>query len=128
MLPGPPRVQEITFMKPKSRTTLVALVAALSLVFAACRAKPSMASKSAAAYAEAQKKGLPVGEGEHGGHAAAEATASAGHEGMQMNHATMTGGDHSTITGMQHGAAKMPGIEHGAMNMPGMEHSAMNMR
>ena len=112
-------------MKAYSRITSIALVAALSFAFAACRAKPSMASKSAAAYADAQKKGIPVSGGEHGGHAAAEVTASTGHEGMQMDHATMTGEDRSAMAGMQHGAMKMPGMEHSTGQMAGMQHGAM---
>jgi len=112
---------------------LIALAGALSLAFGACRAKPSMASKSAAAYAVAQKKGLPVGEGEHGGHAGAEVTGSAAHEGMQMDQATMTGQDHSAMAGNQHGAMNMPGMAHGGKaetdhaKMAGMAHGAMNM-
>src|SRR2546430_169408 len=87
-----------------SRTFACGALIAVAAVFAACRGKPSMASRSAAAYAEAQKKGIPVTAGEHGGHAAEEATPSASdHSGMEgMNHATMTGMDHSTMSGMDH--------------------------
>lgn len=113
-------------MNNMNRTTacgaLIALAAALP--WSGCGGgKPSMASKSAAAYAEAKKKGIAVAAGEHGGHSAGKAApAPAGHAAMEgMDHATMTSGGHSTMAGMEHHA--MPGMEHGTM--PAMKHGAM---
>lgn len=48
----------------------LAAVASLSVLLAVgCGGKQSVASKSAAAYQEALEKGMPIGEGGHGGHA-----------------------------------------------------------
>ncbi len=128
-----------------SRTFACGALIALAAVFATCGGKQSMASKSAAAYVKAQKQGIPVSGGEHGGHAA-------DHAGVErMDHATMTGMDHSRMTGTQHGSMAgmndmkmraghtgMAGMDHGAMQsaehagmsgvdhaqMPGMQHGA----
>jgi len=105
-----------------SRTFACGALIALAAVFAACGGKQSIASKSAAAYVEAQKQGIPVSAGEHGGHAA-------DHAGVErMDHATMTGMDHSRMTGTQHGS--MAGMDHmkmraGHTGMAGMDHGAM---
>jgi len=130
-----------------------ALLAAITVV--ACGGKQTMASKSASAYDEAKKKGIPSEAGEHGGHSAepagaattgAETAPMAGmdHSAMAsmnhskipgMKHATagsgahdMAGMDHSSMAGMDH--AKMPGMQHGATaagsnDMAGMSHPAM---
>lgn len=98
------------------------------LLLVACGGKQTVASKSAEAFREAQKKGVPVGGEGHGGHSAsggehAAATDSTG------DHATMTGMDHSTMTtgtgamvGMDH--SSMPGMQSG-QSMAGMDHSKM---
>ena len=108
--------------------------------FIACGGKQTMASKSAAAYDEAKKKGTPIEAAEHGGHSAEPADAattttltatmpSMGHGGMPgMSQAQMNGLDHSAMAGMDH--SKMPGMNHdtgspGARGMAGMDHSAM---
>lgn len=101
-------------------TSLVAVLAVL-VASAGCGGKQSMASKSAAAYAEAKKKGLPISGGEHEGHAATTADGE-GHAAMEaMDHAAMEGVDHSKMAGMNH--SKMPGIDHS--KMAGMDHSKM---
>jgi uncharacterized protein involved in copper resistance len=97
-----------------------ALLAALAML--ACGGKQTMASKSAAAYDEAKKKGIPIASGEHGGHWAesgAEPPASAA--ATRIDHATTPGMDHGAMTGMDH--SKMSGMDHSAM--AGMEHSKM---
>jgi hypothetical protein len=112
----------------------------------ACGGKETMASKSAAAFDEAKKKGVPIAAGEHGGH-----SAEAGAETTGTDHAVMAGMDHRAMPGMQHGTpdsgandmtgmdqssmagmdhAKMPGTQHrasdsGAHDMKGMDHSSM---
>jgi hypothetical protein len=110
----------------------------------ACGSKQTMASKSAAAYDQATKKGIPIESGEHGGHSAEPATPTAtpenrsmpamDHEAMAgMDHAHMPAMDHSPMPGMQHstaatGAHDMARMDHGAMaamdhsKMPGMPH------
>ncbi|HEY8184146.1 MAG TPA: hypothetical protein VII32_18025 [Thermoanaerobaculia bacterium] len=109
-----------------------ALLAAIAVI--ACGGKQTVASKSAAAYDEAKKKGIPVAAGEHGGHSAEVAmpemdhpnmpgmqhgpSATGGHKMAGMDHGAMAGMDHSKMPGMQHAAA-------GAHDMAGMDHSAM---
>src|SRR5437762_3437922 len=106
-----------------SRAFACGVLIALAAAFASCGGKQSMASKSAAAYADAKKKGIPVTAGEHGGHvveeAAPPATDHAGMEGMQ--HATMSGMNHMK---MPAGHAGMAGMDHGAMQMA--EHAGMS--
>jgi hypothetical protein len=54
---------------------ILAIVAAAALLLAACGGKQSMASKSAAAYREAQTRATPAGSEGHGdAHAGAPAT------------------------------------------------------
>jgi hypothetical protein len=95
-----------------------ALLAAVAVV--ACGGKQTMASKSAAAFDEARKKGVPIASSEHGGHsveAGAEPSADtvtivSEHAGMPgMDHGQMSGTDQSAMAGVDH--PKMPGIEHG---------------
>jgi uncharacterized protein involved in copper resistance len=130
-----------------------ALLAAIGVI--ACGGKQTMASKSAAAYDEAKKKGIPIEAGEHGGHAAeppGTATTSTKTAAMPgMDHSSMAGMDHSKMPGMKHKAAgssahdmtdmdhssmagmdhsKMPGMQHGSAaagthDMAGMNHSPM---
>jgi uncharacterized protein involved in copper resistance len=88
----------------------LAVIASALLLLAACGGRDTMASKSAAAYREAQAKGIPVEGGqEHGGHEG-EGTA---------DPSTMTAMDHSTMPGMDH--SKMTAADHS--NMAGMDHS-----
>lgn len=104
-----------------------ALLAAIGV--GACGGKQTMASKSAAAYDEAKKKGIPIEAGEHGGHSTeAGAEPAAVDATTATDHATMPGMDHGTMAGMDH--SKMPGMQHGrsgsgAHDMAAMDHSAM---
>jgi hypothetical protein len=77
--------------------------AALLAAFAvsACSSNPTAAS-SASAYGEAEKKGVQISPGEHGGHSAQAGVAPA--EGAYTDHAAMPGMDHSRLPGMEHGA------------------------
>jgi ABC-type glycerol-3-phosphate transport system substrate-binding protein len=64
---------------------ILAIVAAAALLLAACGGKQSMASKSDAAYREAQRKATPVESESHGdAHAGAAATHSSA--GPHENH------------------------------------------
>ena len=126
-------------MKHHVRTIVhgTALLVGIAMMLGACGGKQTMASKSAAAYDEARKKGLPVSADEHGGHEAGRAaepvpTTSA----ATSEHGSMPGMDHSGMAGMDHsqmtatGHAGMPGMQHGGGNksqheMPGMDHSGM---
>ncbi len=113
------------------KTIACSFALAALVALAGCGGKQSMASRSAAAFAEAQKKGIPVTPGEHGGHAAATPAAHAEQGSMkEMSHAAMPGMDHSAMKmpGMQHeGMKSMPGMHHGAMHdMAGMDHGAMH--
>ena len=95
------------------------LLVALAVIVLACGRNETTASKSAAAYREAQAKGIPITGGhEHGGHDAegADAATMTG-----MDHSTMTGMDHSTMAGMDH--SKMTAADHSTMT--GMDHSKM---
>ena len=114
------------YMRRSATGSLIAIALLLSVL--ACGGKQTVASKSAAAFREAQTKGTPPGGEAHGGHSAAGATDSAG------DHATMTGMDHSTMTGMDHstmtgGTGAMAGMDHSKMQpgqpMAGMDHSKM---
>ncbi len=83
-----------------------------------------MASRSAAAYAEAQKKGIAVTAGaEHGNHVA-DAASPEDHSTMEhMDHSTMTGMDHSKMSAADHaGHSQMAATDHGTM--PGMQHGS----
>jgi hypothetical protein len=100
-----------------------------------CGGKQTMASKSAAAYDEAKKNGIPIATGEHGGHSNT-GSQTAGTPAAETDHGPMAGMDHSTMAGMDHSAmpvmpqSKMPGMQHGSAAprphaMAGMEHAAM---
>ena len=113
------------------------------LALLACGGRQTTASKSAAAYDEAMKKGVPIAGGEHGGHtndtadgATATATTADQNKGTSqmpgMDHSS-AGMDHSTMPGMPHAAAaagsEMAGMDHASMSgashstMPGMQHT-----
>jgi hypothetical protein len=140
-------------MKHHNRTAawLVVLIAALAA--SACGDRQTTASKNAAAYDDAARKGIAVGAGEQGGHQsepalASPATKTAAMPGMAhgamsgMDHATVLDARHDPMAGMQHGTATqaapemagmthsaMPGMQHGTTSpatheMAGMEHSA----
>ena len=100
-----------------------AMLLATALVAAACGGEKSVASKSAAAWREAQAKGIPVAGGhEHGGHAATSTTAAADHSAHGTTSDAGAAMDHSA-----HGAAAgaHAGMDHGASPARGaMDHSA----
>jgi len=103
------------------RAMLLVVALVMALVAAACGGEKSVASKSAAAYRDAQAKGIPVAGGhEHGGHAATDTTASADHS---AHGATATGGamDHSAHGT---GADAHAGMNHGTTTSGAMDHSA----
>ena len=117
-------------MKHHVRTIVhgTALLVGIAMMLGACGGKQTMASKSAAAYDEARKKGLPVSAGEHGGHEAGTAAEPppAG-SAPASEHGSMPGMDHSQMSGMQHGSAGQP-LDMGAMqhgSMAGMQHGSM---
>jgi uncharacterized protein involved in copper resistance len=96
----------------------LALLAAIALLLG-CGGGKTTASKSAAAFDEAQKTAVPV--------AAAQPHVEAHHEMPAMNHSTM---DHSAMPAMDHSStmdhASMPGMDHSKTDhsaMPGMDHS-----
>jgi len=105
---------------------------------AACRSKETTASRSAAAFDEAQRKGTPVEKGAaHGGHGApvggkpveavpadphAAHGAAAETSGAKSGEkAPMTGMDHSRMSGAGSGKQPATGTEHSTM--PGAQHS-----
>jgi uncharacterized protein involved in copper resistance len=123
-----------------------ASLVALAFVVVACGGHDTAASRSAAAYDEALRKGTPIEKGDgHGGHgapagekpaqaeppphaehAAAESSAKAGAD----QHAAMPGMDHAHMsasgsrerpaaTGMDH--SKMAGMDHARMAAPGAD-------
>jgi uncharacterized protein involved in copper resistance len=134
------RETETDTMRHHARTLTCGAALLASIIVAACRGRETMASKSAAAYDEAKKRGIPIAAGEHGGHSAegaagqAAAATSTEHASMPgMDHAAMPAMDRSAMPGMKHGAhdmagmdhSKMPAMKHGAQGMAGMDHSAM---
>lgn len=134
-------------MKHHIRTLTCGVALLAAIIATGCGGKQTMASKSAAAFDEAKRKGIPIAAGEHGGHstgqpAAATDTTHAEMPGMDhgampgMDHSQMTTTDHAPMSGMDHSAmagldhSKMPGMQHSAAgaaahDMPGMDHSAM---
>jgi uncharacterized protein involved in copper resistance len=90
-----------------------------AIVAAGCGGKQTVASKSAAAFDEAKRKGIPIPAGEHGGHSA-EAGSTPPPAATATDHVA-TGTDHAAMAPMDHRA--MPGMDHRAM--PGMDHSKM---
>jgi uncharacterized protein involved in copper resistance len=105
-------------MKHHIRTLACGAALLVAVAAVACGGKQTMASKSAAAYDEAKKKGIPIEAGEHGGHSATPAGAAT---------ASMPGMDHSAMAGMDHSKMGMkagtPGA--GAHDMAGMDRSKM---
>ena len=103
---------------------------ALARVIVACGGKQTMASKSAAAYDEARKKGLPVSAGEHGGHEAGTAAEPASPASAAASeHGSMPGMDHSGMPGMRDSGGnksqhEMAGMDHSSM--AGMDHAQMS--
>jgi hypothetical protein len=111
-------------MKPHTRALTCGAALLAAIVMIACGGKQTLASKSAAAYDEAKKKGIPIAFGEHGGH-----SAEAGAEATAPEHAAMPNMDHSSMAGMDH--MKMPGMKHDspaavAHDMAGMHHSTQS--
>ncbi len=104
----------------------LALVSA-ALLLAACGGKQTMASKSAAAYREAQAKGIAVTGGhEHGHETGAAATSSMD----EMDHSTMdhSAMDHTSMdhTSMDHTSMDHASMDHSTMNHAAMDHSTMD--
>ncbi|MGZ5443071.1 MAG: heavy metal-binding domain-containing protein [Thermoanaerobaculia bacterium] len=90
-------------------------IAALVLLLAACGGKDTMASKSAAAYREAQTKGTPVEGGDAHGHdhgsVPADPATPTDHAAHAAATATASALDHSA---MEHGSATTDHSAHGA--------------
>lgn len=129
-----------------SHACAAVFVAAAVMMLAGCAGRQTMASKSAAAYDEAMKKGIPIQAGEHGGHSVESAATQ-----PAADHASMPGMEQPAMPGMPHEAtsarthdssgmnrsamaemdhAKMPGMEQGATaggthDMAGMDRSKM---
>lgn len=106
------------------------LLMTMPMTLFACGGRQTMASRSAAAYDEATKKGIPAASGEHGGHIAEAATqAQDGTSASAADQTAMSGMDHTTKTGMDHDAMKRMDHpqtrtqDHGQMSA--MEHSKM---
>jgi len=129
------------FLELSRATAIGCTVAIATTLFVACGDRHTMAMKSQNAFEEAQKKGIPIGKGSHGGHTA---MGSKGMSGMAGNDAAatssaespggMAGMDHSKMPGMSQGQmsgmdhSKMPGMKHGhmkGMDMSGMKHGDM---
>ena len=134
----------------KQRASVFALAARvlpLLVMAVGCGGKESTASRSAAAYDAAQRKGVPVGHSAHEakeGHAAGERAGESSPPDAAASPA-MSGMDHSSMPGMDEQApprtdphvgmdhSKMPGMspsgaamDHSSMpNMAGMDHSKM---
>lgn len=99
------------------RTIACATLLAAAFLFA-CGGRQTMASKSAAAYDEARKKGLKVG--------ADDAPAPVDHSTMDhstMDHAQMPAVDHSK---MDHSTPDHQKVDHSTMDHSTMDHSKMD--
>jgi len=98
------------------------LLVALTLFVLACGRDQTMASKSAAAYREAQAKGTPVSGGhEHGGHQAT-ATTGTGEAMDHSAHGTAAGAMDHSAHGAMSGAATDQHAQHGQPSSA-MEHA-----
>jgi len=109
---------------------LLAVVAgvAIALVALLGGGRRTVASRSAAAFEEVQRKGIPFGEAEHGGHGAVSPgggpAAAAGHAGMEMPAQGKTGmAGHAGMEMPGQGKTAMPG--HAGMQMPDQGKTAM---
>jgi hypothetical protein len=118
------------------RTALILILAAAILALPGCGGKESMASRSEAAFREAQAKGLPIDKGEHGGHQNSEAGEMSHPEtgdmkGMDMSGMKPGGMKSKDMSTMKHGDMKgmnMSTSKHGdmkGMDMSGMKHGDM---
>jgi uncharacterized protein involved in copper resistance len=105
------------------KPALLCVAAASVMTLAACGEKQTMASKSAAAYREAQTKAVPVA----GGHDHGQHTAKSPMDHPTMDHSTMTGMDHSTMdhstTTMDHSKMGHSTVDHSTMDHSKMDHS-----
>src|SRR5687767_9165987 len=100
------------------------------IVLAGCGGKESVASKSAAAFREAQAKGTPIGGGhEHGGHEASTTTAvasaadpHAGHDmtarGEATDHTVHRAGSAADHASMDHGTSVTTHVGHASAARP----------
>ena len=116
-------------MKHHVRTFACGAALLAVMAFVACGGRETMASKSAAAYDEAKKKGVPIASGEHGEHTAespAQATATDTDPAAMagMDHSQMSAAEQSQMSGMDH--SKMPGMQHGTPGTPAHEMAAMD--
>ncbi|MEO6192961.1 MAG: heavy metal-binding domain-containing protein [Thermoanaerobaculia bacterium] len=105
------------------------------VALAGCGKDPSVASRSASAFREAQKKGATF-EGTAGSHGHGALTPGGGqdHSGMEMggedpSGMAMEGKDHSGMAmgGKDHSGMAMKGKDRSGMDMGGMNHSGMAM-
>jgi hypothetical protein len=116
------------FLKLSRVTALGCTVAIATTLFVACGDRHTMAMKSQNAFEEAQKKGIPIGKGAHGGHTAMGSEEMSGMPGSDAG-VTSSAGSPSGMAGMDH--SKMPGMSQGQMGgmdhskMPGMKHGDM---
>lgn len=103
------------------------MLLAPALLAAACGGEPSVASKSAAAYREAQAKGVPVGGGhDHGGHGAASATGGMDHSAHGAMDHSAHGTGANAHAGMDHGAGAAGAADHSGHATAGAaDHGAM---
>jgi hypothetical protein len=121
----------------------VAVAVAAAFLAQSCGGRESVASRSAAAYDEATKKGIDVAGGhEHGGHAASptdthtesvqtsviDHSAMQGEQTSRMDHSQMQGGQMSAMDHSQMRGGQMSGMDHSQMQsdqMSGIDHSRM---
>lgn len=105
-----------TIRRPLALAAVFPIVALAS----GCGGNQTTASKSAAEFDEAQKKGVQPGTGEaHGAHGQAA-------EGQRSPApSNMTGMDHSSMPGMGSAPASRPGAKAADSSMAGMDHSHM---
>ena len=118
-------------MKISVHPAIRRLVATLAAVLAlyACGARQSVASRSAAAFREAQAKGIPIDKGGHGGHENApessdtKGTNLAGSEPGGMTGMNMSGSKSGSMTGMNMSGSKSGSMA--GMNMSGSKSGGM---
>lgn len=104
-------------MKQHLRTFACGSLMTLAIFLAACGGRETMASKSAAAYREAQAKGSPIGGGDGHDHAGASETTTQDHS--AHGSASATTDPHA---GMNHDMTS----DHATMDHSAMNHSAHN--
>jgi hypothetical protein len=107
-------------LTPVHKLTFTAVIA--TVLFASCGGDQTMATKSEKAFEEAQRKGIPIAKGGHGGHTNSGGEAMSGMAGSDTA-APDSAGSPGGMKGMDMSASKSGGMK--GMDMSGSKTGAM---